>query len=425
MSTIPQLRAQTTALPTVPVLAHLLTASRDQLAWMKDGEGFVAAGTAARFEQGPTPVSAAARSQRFALASQWWTNLAEETELRDDVNLPGSGLVCLGSFSFEPDSPAGSTLIVPQVLVGVKDGRGFLTLIGPTDNDVFDTLEPEAQDLLNAVLKGEELDYNDLGAATIEPVDSSYESAFSAIQDKISTGDVSKVVLARAIDISTSDHIDERTIISRLADAYPNCWTFAVDGLIGATPELLARTEGNTVTTTVLAGTLPRTGDEDVADLLASDKDRHEHELAVASVVDSLSRLGDTTADDEPFALELPNVIHLATNVSTRLSFDANALQVTGALHPTAALGGTPTHAALDLIAEVEGIDRDRYGAPVGWLDTQGNGEWCVALRCLRVEDGTKARAWAGGGIVADSDMADEYAETEAKLAPVLHAFGL
>lgn len=430
MSTIPHLRAQTTPLPSTPDLDEIMVGARSTLAWLKQGDGFVAAGEAARFEQGPLPATAASRSSRFALASTWWKEILSAAEIRTDVASPGAGMLCIGSFSFEPHSPAGSTLIVPQVVVGRHAGQAFLTLVGPSDRDVFDTLSPAARELLDAVLKGVNPSYATHGAAQVTPAPGStpsarYQRAFDALKDRICAGDVSKVVLAREVTIETEDTIDERTLVSRLSAAYPDCWTFAVDGLIGATPELLAATSHSTVTTRVLAGTLPRTGNEDGARLQNSAKDRHEHRLAVDSVVTALSKLGTTVADDEPFLLELPNVLHLATDVRTDLSFDANALQVTGALHPTAALGGTPTHAALDLIGEHEGIDRDRYGAPVGWMDSTGHGQWCVALRCLRVDDETHARAWVGGGIVADSNMASEYAETEAKLAPVLHALGI
>lgn len=420
---MPQLRAQTTALPRIPVLGELFTARRGQLAWVRGEEGIVAAGEAARFDLSAEKSTPANRGRRFAVASDWWSQLQEETELRDDVRVPGSGLVCLGSFSFFPDSPAGSSLIVPQVVVGISEGRGFLTIIGPTDRDVFDTLDDDAQALLDAVLRGETSEPQSHGAFRADDLhdEETYYAALAAMQDRMKDGLVSKVVLARELEISTENQIDERLLVSRLHAAYPNCWTFAVDGLLGATPELLASTSGDSVKCRVLAGTLPQ-GKGSANDLLASDKDRLEHKLAVDSVVGVLEKLGDVTVS-EPYVLDLPNVLHLATDVTATLKFGANALQIAGALHPTAALGGTPTLEALEVIADVEGIDRDRYGAPVGWLGTGNVGEWGIALRCAKVDGDTHARAWAGGGILADSDPATERAETDAKFAPILGAF--
>ena len=150
---------------------------------------------------------------------------------------------------------------------------------------------------------------------------------------------------------------------------------------------------------------------------------RRAEEVRVAAACRGLAREPELVRSrTAPTVLTLPNVLHLATQVRAELEIEATSLQVAGALHPTAALGGTPTLRALDTIAEIEGIDRDRYGAPVGWMDTRG-GEWCIALRCARIE-GRQAIAWAGGGIMADSDPDAEYAETEAKLAPVLGALG-
>nr|WP_285895810.1 isochorismate synthase [Trueperella bernardiae] len=327
----------------------------------------------------------------------------------------------MGSFAFAADSPVGSALIVPQVVVGFDGEVGWLTFIGPADLDVFDTLTPDALALVDAALRPSSGSYASHGKVRADDVDVAvYRDKVTRIQERIAAGSVRKVVLARELQVEAEREIDERYVVARLAAAYPQCWTFAVDGLVGATPELLAAGTGREVEVKVLAGTLPR-GEADVQALLDSAKDACEHRLAVESVVEKLEKLGRVEVAPTE-VLTLPNVLHLATQVRAELEIEATSLQVAGALHPTAALGGTPTLRALDTIAEIEGIDRDRYGAPVGWMDTRG-GEWCIALRCARIE-GRQAIAWAGGGIMADSDPDTEYAETEAKLAPVLGALG-
>ena len=403
-----------------------MSAPRGQLAWFGPQTRFVAAGVAARYDEGPDS-SAAAASQRFARAAQWWSNLQASAEIRDSVGVPGSGLISLGSFAFFADSPAGSTLIVPQVVVGVCADSAFLTIIGPTDVDPFDVMDDDAHALLTATLHREYPKYGDMGEAVAESLHSEdeYDVGVRATIARIQAGDVDKVVFAREKRLTTTRPIDERTIIRDLLDQYPDCWIYAVDGLIGATPELLASVRDGVAHTRVLAGTMSHLNDGVADALLESGKDLREHRVAVESVVEVFSRLGKTTADDAPHLLSLSNVTHLASEVHTELSFPANALQISGSLHPTAALGGAPREKALDVIRSVEHIDRDRYGAPVGWLGASDSGEWCVALRCVRVTGEPAARAWAGGGIMADSEVSAEFAETEAKFAPIMHAFGI
>jgi menaquinone-specific isochorismate synthase len=241
------------------------------------------------------------------------------------------------------------------------------------------------------------------------------------------------VVLARDLHATASVSVDERLLLSRLAARYPDCYTFACAGLIGATPELLIRRQGQQITSLVLAGTMPRSRDaaEDTvlgAALLASAKDAEEHEYAAASVRDALTPLCDRlTVEEHPSLLRLANVQHLATAVTGHLATASppgtvhSVLALVDALHPTAAVCGTPTEAAMELIRELEGMDRGRYAGPVGWVDTEGNGEWGIALRCAEL-DGPRARLFAGCGIVAGSDPAAELAEAQTKFRPMQFA---
>jgi menaquinone-specific isochorismate synthase len=253
-----------------------------------------------------------------------------------------------------------------------------------------------------------------------------WREAVAAAVARIRAGELAKVVLAYDLLAQAEVPVDPRHLLARLAERYSSSWTFAVDGLVGATPELLVRRVGDTVLSRVLAGTLPRHGDVPAAELAAtlsaSAKDRSEHAYAVDSAVDSLRlHCADLVATEEPYVLGLANVLHLASDISGRLVDGASALALAAALHPTAAVGGTPTDEAVRLIAELEPMDRGRYAGPVGWVDARGDGEWGIALRCAEVA-GPTVRMFAGCGIVADSDPDAEVVEAQAKFLPVRDA---
>ena len=233
-------------------------------------------------------------------------------------------------------------------------------------------------------------------------------------------------MLARDLVATAAEPIDVRWPLRRLAEDYPTCWTFHVDGIFGATPELLVRRERGLVTSRVLAGTIRRTGDDArdlslAARLARSSKDLEEHEYAVRSVAEALEpHCSSMNVPEAPFVLHLPNVMHLATDVAGVVHDAATvtSLELAAALHPSAAVGGTPTSVATDLIAQIEGMERGRYAGPVGWMDANGDGEWGIALRSATIE-GNTVRLFAGCGIVADSDPEAELAETQGKFVPI------
>ncbi|HEX6845308.1 MAG TPA: isochorismate synthase [Actinomycetota bacterium] len=264
------------------------------------------------------------------------------------------------------------------------------------------------------------------------PPAADYERAVVAATDRIRRGELRKVVLARTIEVEADRALDPRRLAHRLRAVNPAAYTFAmpVDGgiLVGATPELLVSRLGLVVRSNPLAGSAPRAGDpeEDRANaeaLRASAKDREEHAIVVEDVIATLRPLCDQlTWDLEPVLLETPNVWHLSTRFVGRLKEPApSALQLALALHPTPAIAGTPTGAALAAIAELEPFDRGAYAGPVGWVDATGDGEWAIALRCALL-DGPRATLYAGAGIVADSDPASEADETERKFRAFLDA---
>lgn len=250
---------------------------------------------------------------------------------------------------------------------------------------------------------------------------------------RIRNDEVSKVVLARDLLVAAEQPVDLRYLLERLLESYPMTWAYLVDGMIGATPELLLRRQGGLVTSRVLAGTVWRDGEgadplQLAAELSRSEKDISEHEFAVTSVAEALAPYCKAmNVPDAPSVLRLPNVMHLATDITGVVDEGSSALALAAALHPSAAVCGTPRHLAMDIIAELESLDRGRYAGPVGWTDMGGDGEWTIALRGGQVDPAAPERIqlFAGAGVVADSDPEVELAETGAKFVPMLQALGL
>ena len=408
------------------------------LAWVRRGDGLVGWGEALRITvTGP---------DRFADAERAWHEVLAHAVVRDEVGLPGTGPVAFGSFAFDEDSAAGGVVVIPRVVVGRRAGRMWLTTIDsgatlrpvPTLADVVGPRAPVPSP--GAVTFGD-------GAVPADRWPDVVGQGIAAIR----AGELDKVVLARDVCARTADPLDVRWPLHRLAQQYPSCWTFSVDGMLGATPELLVRSEKGLVTSRVLAGTIRRTGDENAdvaraAILAHSSKDLEEHEYAVASVAHALEPFCTSiNVPDVPFVLHLPNVLHLASDVTGVLAgalpdgagtspvaggaavpagVHPSSLALAAALHPSAAVCGTPTAAARDLITRIEGMDRARYAGPVGWFGADGDGEWGIALRSAQVDpdDPRRIRLFAGCGIVAASDPAAELAESEAKLIPMRDA---
>ncbi|WP_262850332.1 isochorismate synthase [Mumia quercus] len=399
-------------------LTHLLPAEGG-LAWVRDGDGLVAWGEAARLET--------SGDGRFREASAWWREISAHAVVRDKVEVAGTGLVAFGSFAFTSSSGAtrgraggSSVLVVPSVIVGRRGGTTWVTTIRESALAPAPPVRPTDDPVVP----------QDVAFADGSTSGARWESIVSEAVRRIEAGDLDKVVLARDLVAELSAPLDVRAPLRRLAATYPNCWTFHVDRLFGATPEMLVRRERGLVTSRVLAGTIRRTGDDsrDLAlagSLARSSKDLEEHEYAVRSVADALEPYcSSMNVPEAPFVLHLPNVMHLATDVAGVVDAEhesASALDLAAALHPSAAVGGTPRAEALALIDEIEELDRGRYAAPVGWIDAAGDGEWGIALRSAEYE-GARVRLFAGCGIVADSDPEAELAESQAKLVPVRDA---
>jgi len=381
--------------------------------WVRRGDGLVGWGRATSMTaHGPA---------RFALLETWWRELTRSAVVRDGVRLTGTGPVAFGSISYAADSPAGATLVVPEVVVGRRGDVCWLTTLS-AEAALPRPVPPREQPVPPAP---REVTFAD---GALDPAQ--WAVAVAEAVGRITDGRLDKVVLARDLEARAAEPIDPRALLHRLAEVYDTTWVFAVDGLVGATPEMLVRRERGLVTSRVLAGTIRRTGDDahDLAlagSLARSSKDLEEHEYAVRSVADALApHCLSMNVPEAPFVLHLSNVMHLATDVAGVLADDTSSLALAAALHPSAAVCGTPRPVADAVIAELENMDRGRYAGPVGWMDASGDGEWGIALRCGRLdpEDGTRMRLYAGCGIVAGSVPDDEVAESDAKFIPMRDA---
>lgn len=355
---------------------------------------------------------------RMTDAAAAWAALVASAHITDPLGVPGSGLVALGSFTFAAESAQTSVLIVPTVIVGRSGEDCWITQVGVGELPAAALPQPAAFGTRFSV----ELEPGALSA-------DGYYSTVSAAIERIRRHDVSKVVVARDLVGRAPVGADIRPVIAALAEGYPDCWTFAVDGFLGASPETLVSVRAQTVTARVLAGSAARgldaNSDLEAASALAtSTKDQDEHEFAVQNVLSSLrSHSPGVTASDTPFTLKLPNLWHLASDVEGALTDGSTSLDLLSSVHPTAAVAGTPTAAACAVIDELEPFDRERYAGPVGWVGADGDGEWAVALRCAQVSPDGTVTAWAGAGIVADSNPEHELVETRMKFRPIVEAF--
>lgn len=425
----------------------------DVLCWTRREAGLVGFGEIARFTvSGP---------ERFLEADIWWRHLVLEAGITDSVSLPGTGPVAFGSFAFSKKSAHESRLIVPEIVVGVRDGQYWLTHLTFDDGELTEagalaTLDRWLSSGSGAGSAGDGTngDFSaEADGAVVHPLASAdgatlhtgslsekdWMAAVAAGVAEIRTGALEKLVLARDIVATVPSGVNAAQVLRELAVRYRECWTYGVDGLVGATPEMLIQVEGRTAQARVLAGTLDRRDAHgeagipmDYAErvLAGSEKQRHEHEIAIQSLTSQLAPFSEAmNAHDEPFILELPNVWHLASDVKAELAevegHVPTCLALINALHPTAAVCGTPTLVAGALIRKLEHLDRGPYAGPVGWLDAAGNGEWGIALRGAVIEDPHTVRLYAGCGIVDGSQPEAELAETWAKFRPMLESLGI
>lgn len=373
--------------------------------WMAPEISLWGWGEAARFGPGTGP-------DRIEVGRHAFAELIDQAEIADPLGWEGTGPVVVSSMTFA-DGSAGSVAVVPRVVVGRRGEQWWMTsadgAVLPTDRDLG---EPPTDRVRYAGSSLPDVEW--------------LEAVAEAVR-RIEGGLLDKVVLARDYAVWSREQFHPPRLLRQLHGRFPGCMVFRVADLIGASPELLVRRHQGHLDSLILAGSAPSYSDPDAdeasgAGLVASVKNQWEHELAVRSVRAALSPVtGSLTMADHPTLLRLDNVQHLATPVTAEIVGDFDALALAGILHPTAAVGGTPTPQALAVIAEIEGMDRGRYAGPVGWMDWRGDGEFAIALRCAELS-GARARLFAGAGIVTGSLPEAELEETRIKLQAMMGA---
>lgn len=389
----------------IPALERLLDRAPDHV-WMSPDISLWGWGEAVHFDPGTGP-------DRIQRIRSGLTDLHTSSEVDDDLGRPGTGLVAFISVTFATNSP-GSVALVPRLVVGRAGDDWWMTTVDSS-------LEPP-----DPVESRPHPDRARYAGSSVPDV--LWLEAVSAAIDEIHRGAYEKIVLARDYAVWSRHPFSPATVLGSLVERFPSCQIFRVADLVGASPEVLVRRRGTRLSSLVLAGSTGSHADAEVDRaagnaLLDSKKDRWEHELAVRSVREALDDLGVTYAAPEgPELLRLDNVQHLATPV-TGDAGGHHVLDLVEALHPTAAVGGTPTEIALDAISRLEGMDRGRYAGPVGWADGRGDGDFAIALRCAELS-GARARLFAGAGIVEGSLPEAELEETRIKLEAMMGALG-
>ncbi len=381
----------------------------DGFLFVRDGVGFAGRGVAARVRVDEAAAVLAAIDHD------------DQTGIRaGDGGGIGPGPRALGWVPFVPGG-AGEAVVPAVIVAKDPDGSCWVTTIaGDGIDGASETLAPAGPPRPAA---------DSYRLAPVTPVDT-YLAAVAAARDAVNEERILKAVIAREISVTATAPIDRHGVLHRLKAAFGSSYRFAIDGFVGASPELLVEVDGRTVRSTPLAGTAPRAGDPHqdaaiAAALIASTKNQIEHRVVIDVVHDTLLPwCSYLDWEPEPQVLTVANVQHLATRIEGQLSRPTPPVTtLVRALSPTPALGGHPRDEALALIAEVEGVDRDRYGGAVGWTDAAGNGTWAVSIRCAQLSDDRRvARLHAGGGIVAESDPLAELAETQAKFQAMLSA---
>ena len=406
------LRVQTkaTSLADLGKSAFLELLTGSDTAFLTQGEGLIGFGEQLRLE--------AAGSNRIEELNQAWQDLVKSAEIEDELEIPGSGLIAFGTIAFSDHSASTSVLIVPKVILGQRSGQLWITLVNTTLDEAL-TLISEAKESETQHLRFES------GQISTEQFKTNISSALNKIEEH----SVEKVVLARDIISNVVDDFDNSAALKYLATNFESCFTYSVDGLFGASPELLVKVSHSQVSARVLAGTAGRGTDPGVDEaiglaLTSSQKNLEEHKFAIDSLVSALAELAENIdADETPFSLALPNLWHLASDVHAVLKANSSSLQVVKALHPSAAVAGTPRDKALELIQDIEQLDRGRYAGPVGWIGADGDGAWAIALRGAQLDKKNNLiRAFAGCGVVAGSTPEAELAETNLKFKPILDA---
>jgi salicylate biosynthesis isochorismate synthase len=376
---------------------------------------------------GAVEVVEARGSNRFALAA------ARCREITRGIECEERGPVWVGGFSFSPDggmtpewsSLAPAQLVLPEVLLRRHRGEAWMVVTGRSVEEA----ERRASEIQPGTMPLFDPHPTETARVASAAPPEHFESAIERAVERIATGELRKVVLAREVRVHAPAAIDPAVVFDGLRQGFPSCFCYLVGtpelAFVGASPELLARREGQRVQTVALAGTRRRSADPAVdshlgEQLMQSAKDREEQAIVTRRITRALEPVSVwVTSADEPVLVKVLNVQHLGTPIRAQLAEPLSAVEIAGLLHPTPAVGGEPAAKALPLIPALEGLDRGWYAGPVGWTDLFEDGEFCVALRCALLR-GRVAHLYAGEGIVRDSVPSEELAANEAKLQALL-----
>lgn len=414
-------------------------ASERWFCWQQPDREFALAGIGVAHE------AASRGERRFRDVAAECSRLGRDRVIEGPVQLPaGAGPVWVGGFAFDPAGGASpiwsslppASLVLPEISLCRSGGTTWMTVnavVGPDDDAGRRAGELGAR---LAALRTEVplpmIDPHPTAAPEIggARTPGEFEDTVRAATERIEAGELEKIVLAREVIVRAPAAHDPAALFGALREQFPACFCFCVGtpeaAFVGASPELLVRRSGASISTVALAGSTRRSSDPAVDDhlgeqLLRSDKDRREHAIVAQRISRSLRSLAVwVETAPEPSIVKIANIQHLATPVIAQLADPHSAIELAGMLHPTPAVGAEPwSDRAAAAIAELEQMDRGWYAAPVGWMDAAEDGEFCVALRSGVLRD-RDAHLFAGVGVVAGSDPAAELAETEVKLGALL-----
>lgn len=382
-----------------------------------------------------------AHDDRYKKTSEKWDAIQKKSHIHNPYGVPGTGLLALGGMSFDPQKSktdlwkhfSDSQFHIPEITLTKHEQTYYLsmnTMI--TQNDSPEQLAGGLRRKVNYLLSyqehKEQMDLKVTGKKEIEP-EQWKEAVQCAIED-IRQQHTEKIVMARELRLQLSQTVDIPTVLKNLIQTQPNSYVFAFghgeDYFVGATPERLVKTNKEHMLSMCLAGTAPR-GETTVEDdqikhnLFHDKKNREEHDFVVQMIRSGIEDYcTDIDIPETPSVHQLKNLQHLFTPVKAKLNRETTIFDIIEQLHPTPALGGTPTEKALAFIRDNELLDRGWYGAPVGWIDSNASGEFVVAIRSGLIQN-DEASLFAGCGIVADSVIEEEYEETNVKFLPVLN----
>lgn len=410
--------------------------SVDRTFWSSTSENFSIAGISCAHEIN-------AKSNRMEEAEEAWQKLRDEAIIHNPYKTSGTGLVTMGGMSFDPLMQKTSlwknfshlSLTIPEMLLTQSDDNCYLT------TNVKVNADDQAAELAQRLNKMERMLLNpsidlpgEVGIEMKQEIDpETWKQTVTYATDYIKQNYAKKIVLARKLFVKLSDEAAVSSVLKKLIEQQPNSYVFAFerngDCFLGASPERLVKQENDEVLSTCLAGTAPRgkTKEEDdriAHSLLYDEKNRSEHDFVVKMIRQSMEHYcRAVNVPDKPVIYPLKNLQHLYTPVTAVLNERYSIFDIIERLHPTPALGGVPRDESLAFIREHEQLDRGWYGAPVGWMDSNRNGEFAVAIRSGLIQ-GDKASLFAGCGIVQDSNPDEEYKETGIKFLPMLSVLG-